>query len=134
MVLGNKNRLKRAYFELVLNVFVGMQADLFANLLGLQADIFARSDFFLKYVWLQTCIFFSFVWLQTYSNSMSWKAVRSQSLLRNSGFLRGDPGVDAVAENVKRESAGVEQLVVEGAQIELVAERFFCTVAQFEDF
>jgi len=39
------------------------------------------------------------------------------------GLLAGDPGVDAGFQHVQRQGSGVQNLVVEGADVELVAKR-----------
>ena len=49
------------------------------------------------------------------------------------GFLAGDPGVDAVVKHFERQRARVQHLVVEGAQVELVAESLPGAIPQFQN-
>jgi hypothetical protein len=45
------------------------------------------------------------------------------------GLLFGDPSVDAILEDVQGESAAGENLIMEGAEVELVAELVFGVLA-----
>src|ERR1017187_9053468 len=47
-------------------------------------------------------------------------------------LLPRDPRIDALREHIQRQGAGVEHLVVEGAQVELVAQPRLRPVAQFQ--
>jgi len=50
-------------------------------------------------------------------------------------FLLGcDPVVDALVEDVERQSSGVEYLIVKGANLKLWPKGLFRAVAHFEDF
>ena len=50
------------------------------------------------------------------------------------GLLVGDPVVDALFEEVEREGTAAEDLVVEGAEVEVLAEVLFCFLAELADF
>src|ERR1039458_6397526 len=56
------------------------------------------------------------------------------SLLRRGGFLLRDPRIDAVAQHVQRQGAGVQHLIVEGAQVEVIAQSRLGPLAQLQDF
>src|SRR5215472_9015977 len=51
-----------------------------------------------------------------------------------SKLLAGDPGGDALVENVEGQSTGVDDLIVKRANVEFVAEFFLCASAKFENF
>jgi len=51
-----------------------------------------------------------------------------------SGFLDGDPGIDALLEDVHRKGTIAENFVVESADVELVAELILGVLAETENF
>ena len=55
------------------------------------------------------------------------------SLLFDGRLLLRDPRINPVAQHVERQRSGVEHLIVEGAQVEVVAQSRLSPVAQFQN-
>src|ERR1700760_4530352 len=59
--------------------------------------------------------------------------VSRKKLLLPIRFLTSDPGRDVFFEHIERQRARVDDLIVESANVELIAELLFRTVAERED-